>query len=198
MTEIHNLYTHRTWIRIIKGLISITFFKVCAFYFSQQSEYTRVERQRTDLTAHFCSEFSSAFSSLLDFLAIPWERGLHFILLIHPPLYWFHRTKRQRVCAQQTSAPIIWTHPSLFFFFLTFLPLCLNISTSAELPSRKHKHTQRSAKPGHQRNEENTIKSRILFFKSLEGEIMWGFFSSYFESYYNFFLYYFCGTPYPF
>ena len=65
-------------------------------------------------------EFSSAFSSLLDFLAVPWERGSHFILLIHPPLRWFHRTKRQRVCAQQTSAPIIWTHPSLFFFFLIF------------------------------------------------------------------------------
>jgi len=87
-------------------------------------------------------EFSSAFSSLLDFLAVPWERGSHFILLIHPPLHWFHRTKRQRVCAQQTSAPIIWTHPSLFFFFLTFLPLCLSISSRTELPSRKQARSE--------------------------------------------------------
>lgn len=63
-----------------------------------------------------------------------------------------------------SSEPIL-----LSFFFLTFLPLCLSISTSTELPSRQHRHAQSSAKPGHWRNEQNTIKSRILVSKTLEG-----------------------------
>lgn len=134
-------------------------------------------------------EFISAFSSLLNFLAIPWERGLHFILLIHPLHADFTELKGKGSVHSRHLLPS--SEPTLLSFS-SFLPSSLfawasapalncpaeNISTLRDQQSQDTKEMRKIP-----------LKVEFYFSKVWKGKSCGVFFSSYFESYYNFFLY---------